>query len=287
MDEEVDPGSGAGMTRKEPRWVIPFLRALERTGVARAAALDAGIDYTTAYARRTAHADFADRWATALERHKAAKARAEAEELDAVRAGRWGPSTIASSGNGSPVRPGEDLVVANGQVKRAGNGRWSARKEKIFFDELAATANARRAAGAVGMSKNAVLQRRQRHPAFAAKWDAVVAAAKVNIKLYLIEASNRTFDPDAFETGDVAPKVTIDQAIRIAQLDGGGKNEAGGVEAYDPEEVCARLEKKMDELRRQSLAEGYQLDERHGCLVPPGWVKQAHNQPRGGEGASN
>ena len=34
---------------KEPRWVVPFLRALERTGMARTAAEDAGVDYTTAY----------------------------------------------------------------------------------------------------------------------------------------------------------------------------------------------------------------------------------------------
>jgi len=49
--------------RKAPRWTVAFLRALERTGEARAAALDAGIDHSTAYARRRAHPDFADTWA--------------------------------------------------------------------------------------------------------------------------------------------------------------------------------------------------------------------------------
>src|SRR5438045_2522311 len=49
--------------RKPPRWVIPFLRALARTGVAREAAKDAGIDHSTAYERRKAHADFAADWA--------------------------------------------------------------------------------------------------------------------------------------------------------------------------------------------------------------------------------
>jgi hypothetical protein len=45
--------------------------------------------------------------------------------------------------------------------------RYAVAKEAIFFEELAATANASRAAAAVGMSKNAVLQRRLRHPVFA------------------------------------------------------------------------------------------------------------------------
>jgi hypothetical protein len=42
----------SGMTKKPSHWVIPFLRGLERTGEVRAAALDAGIDHSTAYARR-------------------------------------------------------------------------------------------------------------------------------------------------------------------------------------------------------------------------------------------
>src|SRR4051794_26029937 len=49
---------GTMSTRKSPRWVIAFLRALARTGVAREAAKDAGIDHTTAYERRKAHAGF-------------------------------------------------------------------------------------------------------------------------------------------------------------------------------------------------------------------------------------
>src|SRR4051794_34833569 len=55
------PAGGRGK-RKPPRWVIPFLRALERTGEVRTAARDAGVDHSTAYARRKAHADFAADW---------------------------------------------------------------------------------------------------------------------------------------------------------------------------------------------------------------------------------
>src|SRR4051794_21378387 len=103
------------MSRKTPRWVAPFLRALERTGQARSAADDAGIDHTTAYARRTAHEEFAAAWAAALAAHSAAEARAEAEEAAAVRAGgalQWAPSTIPSAVNGPPPRSGEELTAA-------------------------------------------------------------------------------------------------------------------------------------------------------------------------------
>jgi hypothetical protein len=65
--------------RKPPRWVVPFLRALERTGDVRAAAEDAGIDHSTAYARRKRPGDFADAWDAAMDRYAAAKEERQAE----------------------------------------------------------------------------------------------------------------------------------------------------------------------------------------------------------------
>src|SRR5947209_438036 len=81
------PAEGRGArARKPPRWVIAFLRALERTGEARAAAEAAGVDHSTAYARRRTHADFALAWAEALKRFRAAKARREKGEGEALMA---------------------------------------------------------------------------------------------------------------------------------------------------------------------------------------------------------
>jgi hypothetical protein len=284
------------------------LKALERTGHARGSAEEAGIDYTTAYARRRAHADFAAAWAEALKAHQAEKRRAEEEELEEFlashptatpprqgkgksRAGisRRGPSTIASSGNGPPPRAGEDLVISNGQLKRAGHGRWSKRKEKIFFDELAATANATRAAAAVGVTKNAVLQRKLRHRLFSAKWDAVVASGKAAIGLYLIEASNETFDPRNVETGvdmeSITPKVTIAEAIRISEQGAKAAREAGNpfeeeaeqMDSAERDELTSILLKKLTRLKereeKEQLSEGWTRDEENGVLVPPGWTR--------------
>jgi hypothetical protein len=85
-------------------------------------------------------------------------------------------------------------VVVAGQVRRVGRGRWSKVKEAIFFDEMAATANAKRAANAAGVSYNAVHARRLKHPLFRAKWEAVVRIARASIDLHLVEEAKKTFD---------------------------------------------------------------------------------------------
>jgi hypothetical protein len=270
---------------KEPRWVTPFLRALERTGTVRVAAADAGIDWSTAYQRRKAHAEFDERWEMALSEHAAAKARTEAEEIEQL---KWAPPSALRAAI-SPANAGEETAVGNGQVKRVGNGRWGKAKEKIFFEELAATANVRRAAAAAGVSRNAVSARRLKHPLFAAKWDAVLQSGKASIRMYLVEESKKTFDPDELDIGDGKPRVTIDQAIKIAQI-GASKTqreaapnpfeeEAAAMTPEETERLREKLLRKLlrlrDRLRREDVAEGWTIDEEHDCLIPPGWVKAA------------
>lgn len=128
-------------TKRGPRWTIAFLRSLERTGKVRTAAEDAGVDHTTVYARRRSHPEFDRLWRGALVAHEMWGKVKEEEEIAAL---QRCPSTIASSGNGPRPRSGEELVGAGSQVKRAGHDRWSQAKEKLFFDELAATANVTR-----------------------------------------------------------------------------------------------------------------------------------------------
>ena len=128
------PG-GERMKKKPPRWVTPFLRALERTGEVRAAAEDAGVDHTTAYARRRAHPDFAVEWVEALAAHAAAKERREKEEGEALLSCVPNPSTIRSSADGSPPpdKLGEDLMVCGNRLKRASPERWGPRKQEAFL----------------------------------------------------------------------------------------------------------------------------------------------------------
>ena len=282
MTPSLGPLPQREMGKKPPRWPIAFLRSIERTGEVQAAAEDAGVDKSTAYARRRAHPDFAEAWAEALKRHRAERKKAEKEAIAALNKAHP-PHMVRSP---SPANAGED-VVANGRVKRVSAERWGKRKEKIFFDELAATNNIRRSAAAAGVSYNAVHARRLRDPLFAAKWDAVARSARAAIDMHLIQEAQKRFDPETLDLPDGPPQVTIDQAIKISQI--GAARDKGARDPFaDPtanmgeeedEELRERLIRKLLALRRREHAElltqGWTYDEQHDCIVPPGWVKRA------------
>jgi len=243
-------------TRMQPRWVIPFLRALERTGDVRAAAEDAGIDHTTAYLRRRTHGDFASDWERALRAHRERVVGEKAEELEGLIARPLTPLSFAESP--SPSRGEGELVGAGAQLRRAGHDRWSARKEKAFFDELAATANVKRSARAAGVSPNAVYQRRLRDPHFKAKWAAVLETGRAAIEMHLVERAKRSFDPDELDLGEAEPRVTVAEALRIVQQ--GGKAAAPLLPSASPyeddvDEVRERLVKKLLRLKARMSRE--------------------------------
>lgn len=264
-----------------------FLRALERAGKVRAAAEDAGIDHTTAYLRRRTHAGFAADWEWVLRAHAERVEREKAEELESFRTAPH-PDPLPRGERES----GEELVSSGAQLKRAGFDRWSARKEKLFFDELAATANVKRSAKAAGVSPNAVYQRRLRDPHFKAKWAAVLETGRASIEMHLVEAANRTFEPEELDTGEVPPKVSVAEAIRITQGAGSRKAEAAG-DAFDDEgysyeddmaDIRERLVQKLQAMRRRDrpdkIARGWSYDESWDIDVPPGWIKGPDYQPR-------
>jgi hypothetical protein len=293
-EKEGGPRIKSGVTarRKAPRWVIAFLRALARTGEVRAAAVDAGIDHSTAYARRRAHAEFASLWRGALAAHAQWGKRDENEAIAAVRRSARPLSPLAFGESPSPSEGGGaegcELVGAGAQIKRAGEGRWSQAKEAVFFDELAATANVKRSAEAAGVSTNAVYARRMKDRLFKAKWAAVLESGRAAIEMKLVEAANKSFDPDEIDTGDVEPRVSVAEAIRIVQLHG-SKAQRSAIEEIEPpaaeiEEIRERLFNKLERLRKREMAKalerGWTLDESHDCIVPPGWIRGPDYQPK-------
>jgi hypothetical protein len=178
-------------------------------------------------------------------------------------------------------------------MKRAGHDRWSQAKEARFFDELAATANVKRAAAAAGVSTNAVYARRMKQPVFRAKWAAVLETGRAAIEMKLVEAANRSFDADEIDTGEVEPRVSVAEAIRIVQTHGSKAQreeqdvfaqQAAEMSGDDIEAVRERLLKKLERLRKREMAraldEGWALDESHDCMVPPGWIKGPDYQPK-------
>lgn len=248
--------------RRPPRWTVAFLRALERTGKARWAAEDAGVDFTTAYARRKAHPDFAAEWAAALERFRAARDEVRGAELaETVERLRKGPSPSPS--HGSAAGPslsfegrgadGREHLIVNGQLRRVGPGRWSKRKEEALLAELAWSGNIRRGCKAAGMSEQALSKRRLKDRHLDAACDAAVEIARARLNGYVVEAANRAFDPDDLPLGDGDAKrtpVTVAEAIQILKL-GGGARAARAAEPEprsDIEDVRAKIEATMRKL---------------------------------------
>lgn len=312
-------GTQSGMTkRREPAWVPYFLKSLERLGEVRGAAAEAGIDFTSAYARRKAHPDFAQAWDGALERWRVARdesgeARVAAEVV-AIRAAVPGSVVDASldtlETNGPGVAASLDMLGTNGLVTQStgphsdplpqagegarrrrlalgGNGRWSEAREALFFEELAASASVRRGAKAAGVSAQAVYARRAKSPHFRTKWDAVLEVGRARLDALLVEAANRTFDPDEEALPDCAetPKVSVTEAIRIVQMHGSArqKQELTAVEPSKEEmdvirsRLLDKLQRLADREEREREEQGWVQDPDHdGHWVPPGWVRAAH-----------
>jgi hypothetical protein len=101
-----------------------------------------------------------------------------------------------------------------------------------------------------------------------------------------VEASNKTFDPDELETGDVQPKVTIDQAIKIAQIGAAQARAGRGADPFQEEEhvseeeanelrdqLVRKLQRLADRHTAELAAQGWIWDEANQVMVPPGWVK--------------
>ena len=303
----------SGMTtRRGPAWVPYFLQSLARVGEVRRAAAEAGIDFTSAYARRKRHPDFAAAWEAALAAYRArqdvdagAQVAREVEEINGAVEGKRPSTSLGTNGEGTGPHPDHESgsegpsggwsaafipQAGEGEERRrrlalGGNGRWSKARERIFFEELAATANVRRAAKAAGVSTTAVYARRVKNRHFATKWAAIKELGRERLDDFLVEASNRTFDPesDPLPDCDAVPKVSVAEAIRIVQLHGNARQKRDVAEEVEPPEeemnvIRDRLLLKLERLdaraREEKLEAGWQEDERfEDVLVPPGWTR--------------
>lgn len=195
--------------RAAPRWVAAFLRALARCGEVRAAARDAAIDHSTAYARRAAHGAFAADWAAALDQYRARRAGEAASDVAAARTA------------GAHIGRGEQRLIrtAGGpQLRRVGAGRWSAAAERTFFAALAEGVNVRAAADAAGFSTAAIYARRLRHAPFREQWAALIDSARARLDLALVSAANAALERGAAAAPAGAATVSVAEALQILRL---------------------------------------------------------------------
>ena len=125
-----------------------------------------------------------------------------------------------------------------------------------------------------------------KHPHFRAKWAAVLETGRASIEMHLVEAANRTFDPDEIDVAETEPKVSVAEAIRIVQLHGTKKQQeelpnpfAEEAAAMTPDDVAELREKLVRKLRRlrdrdmpDRIAQGWSYDAVYDHMVPPGWI---------------
>lgn len=155
----------------------------------------------------------------------------------------------------------------------------------MFFEELAASASVRRAAKAAGVSPQAVYARRAKSALFRTKWDAVLEVGRARLDALLVEAANRTFDPDSDPLPECegTPAVSVAEAIRIVKMHGSKRDQASFAEEEEPpaeemaairERVLAKIDRLAELHRAERLDAGWQEDERfEDALVPPGWAR--------------
>lgn len=277
--------------KKSPQWRKVFLRALARSGNARASAVEAGVDVGTAYDHRIKDAAFAGQWAGALAKFKA-NAQKKALRLRSGQAGKAGEMVLRRT------KHGDKLV-------RAAPGRWCARVEEIFFDTLELTGCVRSAAAAAGISTNALYARRKAYPEFAERWDEIEARAAQQLPALLHTAAVVSLGPGpSTGSGRVRrgrgrlPRVNVDQAIRISRIKGaggtgpGGSGGRGGIRprVATNEEVREALTARLDAFRKRvraaSFAEGWTETE-EGHLIPPGWVYVGIEEAKDAGGEAN
>jgi hypothetical protein len=268
---------------KEPRWVAVFLKQLARTGNVRLAAERAGVDFTTAYQRRKRHGEFAEAWALRLSAFGARSGCSDALRQAQAERKEVAPSPgLPTASPSSPPKGGEDFAVRpDGKVIKASDARWGKRAEERFLTELTVSASVRRAATAAGFSTAAVYKRRLKDRRLAAAWDAALEVGRAQLQAHLVEAANRTFDPDELPIGEgrEAPKVSVSEAINIAKLKGpstgpganGAGYEDGDGQFVTNEELEAARGRILDRLERikdQIIAQEFETGCCHNCGRP-------------------
>lgn len=183
-------------------WRRAFLRALSKTASVKLAAEEVGICRTTPYPLRKANPQFAKLWDQALEDGRARIADGYVPDLLAVT--HPVKLTIRTSKTGKTC------------IAKARPGQIDDDKAAAFLEHLAATANVKAAARALGVSTVALYNYRKQWPAFAAAWDEAKAYAVDRLDFYLIEAATNLFDPPEVPCPDPVP-VSFDQALKLVQ----------------------------------------------------------------------
>jgi hypothetical protein len=192
-----------------------FLDALRRTGNASLAARETGLDRSTLRGRKRRSAVFAAQW--------------EAARFASHAALKLGGGIRPAQGGELRTKGGEIVVgrTRGGrlQLRRAAPGRMTEAGEQAFFRALAASANVRLSAAAVGFTHSAFYQKRKKRPVFAREMKIALTIGYDRLEGAAIERTLETLNggagtawlPDMIE-GNPLPRFSFDQAFQLLCL---------------------------------------------------------------------
>ena len=206
-----------------------FLAALRRTGNARLAARELGLNRSTFTKRRARHAAFAADWDATLAAAHAAftlsggtrppepASAPDPNTLAVADAPEWRKALRTQGGEPTITRTASGRL----QLRLSPPGRLTRASEQAFLTALAATANVRLAAAAIGVAHTSIYAKRKASPAFAAQMDEALKIGFDRLEAALIAATTAAEDaegPDAewlasLEANPIPP-MTAAQALQ-------------------------------------------------------------------------
>lgn len=227
------------MRKPLTRWTrdteTAFLLALRRTGAVEAAAAMIGRERGAAYRRRQRSAGFAARWDATL-----AEVRAE---IAARKAGE-----------------------GEGHARHARYDGLSAVRKRAFLRALSDTGEIQKACARVGVSQQTVWAVKRRSPEFAAACEKALRISLPCIEQIAYERAVEGWDEDVVVRGEVVgtrrrfserlladllkAELAARRAERVEEVKRGPQRRA-----ISPEEIDARLIRKLDALARRQAAE--------------------------------
>lgn len=147
-------------------------------------------------------------------------------------------------------------INGNTKIIRTTGARWSQAAERVFLEELAATANVTAAAEAAGFSTTAIYNRRKRWPGFAEEWDACLEQGYVRIETMLIEVATDSLRREPIAGDREAPPMSIADAMNLLKLHrasvrgGAAQRYDARAKAPDFEAVRASILRKIEAIER-------------------------------------
>ncbi len=189
-----------------------FLRALARTGNAKASAAAAGVPQETMHRRRRKDADFAARWDAAL--------KTSARALAAGHAGE-SPTSMPEGAPGVLRTEGAEAVVRTGiggrmQLRRARPGGLTRAAVDSFLAHLAATGNVTASAAATGFHSSPFYALADRDEDFRKAWHEALSLAADRLQQLLIHSYVGPIGDEWLDgVSEELPAVSADEALRL------------------------------------------------------------------------